>query len=76
MLASVPKPGLCLSGIHKARTANETKKVDSPILNGVLSEIPSDKTTHGEFPNPVTTRNASPMPKIVKPKIRIASLCM
>jgi hypothetical protein len=40
MLATVPKPGICLSGIQSAKTVKDMKKVASPILSGVFSEIP------------------------------------
>jgi hypothetical protein len=59
-----------LSGIQKANTATETRKVDCPILKLELSDIPSDSTTQGEFPKPVTTKNASPIPNSVNPKIK------
>jgi hypothetical protein len=52
----------------------EIMNVDSPIFNGVLSEIPSAKTVHGEFPNVLIIKNASPSPKIVSPKMRINNL--
>jgi hypothetical protein len=40
----------------------------------VCSDIPSERTTHGELPSPVTTKKASPIPNIVRPNKRIASL--
>jgi hypothetical protein len=74
MLAIVPNPGFCLSGIHSKRTRTEIKNVDSPIFKTVWIDIPSERTTQGELPRPVTTKNASPIPNIVNPKKRIESL--
>jgi hypothetical protein len=38
--------------------------------------MPSERTTHGELPSPVTTKNASPIPNMVNPNSKIASRCM
>jgi hypothetical protein len=40
-----------------------------------FNEIPSDKTTQGEFPSEVITRKASPIPNKVNPKINIRKRC-
>ena len=74
ILAIVPNPGLCLSGIQSRSTSTETKNVDSPIFKTELIDIPSERTTQGELPRPDTTKNASPIPNIVNPKKRIANL--
>ena len=74
MLAIVPNPGLCLSGIHNRSTSTETKNVDSPIFKKVFIDIPSERTTQGELPRLEITKKASPIPNIVKPKKRIANL--
>jgi hypothetical protein len=50
--------------------------VDSPIFNGECRDMPSERTTHGELPSPVTTKNASPIPNIVRPNTKITSRCM
>lgn len=71
----VPNPGFCRKGIHSRSTSVETKNVASPILSGEFSEIPSASTVHGELPIFVTTKNASPIPKIVRPNINIKILC-
>lgn len=49
---SVPNPGRSLSGIQRARTSEPTIKVDVPIDNPLLSEIPCARTDHGAFPSP------------------------
>ena len=40
-----------------------------------FTEIPSDKTTQGEFPSDVITKKASPIPNKVNPKINIRKRC-
>ena len=40
IFATVPSPGRCLSGIQRANTVKEIKKVAAPILSGVFSDIP------------------------------------
>jgi hypothetical protein len=50
--------------------------VDSPIFKDEFKEIPSESTTHGELPKEVTTRNASPIPNIIKPKIKTNMRCI
>jgi hypothetical protein len=75
MFAIVPKPGFCFNGIQNKRTKVDIRKVAAPILSGVFNEIPSAKTVQGEFPKLVIIKNASPIPKMVKPKINIDNLC-
>ena len=74
MFAIVPNPGFCRNGIHSNSMNTEMMNVDSPIFNGVLSEITSAKTVHGELPRVLTIKKASPKPKMVNPKIRINNL--
>ena len=45
------------------------------MFRGELREMPSDKTTQGELPRELTTKKASPTPKIDKPKSRINNRC-
>ena len=73
MLASVPKPGRCLSGIQPSKTTMLMKKVDHPSENGECLLIPCDKTLHGAFPSVDWMSSASPNPKIVKPKNRMSN---
>jgi hypothetical protein len=40
MLEIVPSPGSSFKGIHNARTIALIIRVDAPILNPVLMEIP------------------------------------
>jgi len=75
MFAIVPKPGICFRGIQKRSTTVDTRKVDAPIFSGVFSEIPSASTVQGELPKFVIIKNASPIPKIVNPKIKMKSRC-
>jgi hypothetical protein len=74
IFANVPNPGFWRNGIHSSRMNTEIINVDSPILRGVLSEIPSANTVHGELPSVLMIKNASPRPKIVNPNIRINNL--
>jgi hypothetical protein len=76
MFAIVPKPGICFRGIQKSSTTVDTRKVDAPIFSGVLSDIPSASTVQGELPRFVIIKNASPIPKMVNPKIKIVSRCI
>ena len=75
MLAIVPNPGRCFNGNQRSRTNAEIQNVEAPIFNGELSEIPSASTVQGELPRLVTIRKASPIPKIVSPKIKINIRC-
>ena len=50
----------------------EIKNVAQPIFIPLLNEIPCESTDHGAFPVCDWTNNASPNPKIVKPKIKMA----
>ena len=70
----VPRPGFCRNGIQNSKTMADTKKVDAPILSGEFNEMPSARTVQGELPRFVAIKNASPIPKIVNPKIKIPIL--
>ena len=71
MLASVPKPGRCLSGIQPSKTTMLMKKVDQPSESGVCLLNPWESTLHGAFPSVDWMSRASPNPNIVKPNIKI-----
>jgi hypothetical protein len=71
----VPNPGRCFKGSHRRRTNAEITNVEAPIFSGELSEIPSASTVQGELPRLVTIKKASPIPKIVNPKINIDIRC-
>jgi hypothetical protein len=68
MFEIVPNPGRSPNGHQKKRTIAEIKKVAEPILIPVFKEIPCAKTDHGALPVWELTINASPKPKIVRPK--------
>jgi hypothetical protein len=71
ILAIVPNPGRCLSGIHPRRTTTLMKNVDHPKENGECLLKPWESTTQGEFPRVDWISRDSPRPKIVKPKARM-----
>jgi hypothetical protein len=75
MFAIVPKPGFCFNGIQNNKTKVDIRKVAAPILSGVFNAIPSARTVQGEFPKLVIIKNASPIPKMVKPNISIDNRC-
>jgi hypothetical protein len=74
IFARVPNPGLSPSGHQKKRTTAEIRKVAVPIFMPSLKDNPCASTDQGAFPVSELTSNASPNPKIVNPKIRIATL--
>ena len=71
MFKTVPRPGFCFKGIHKARTPIPEKKVAHPILNPVCTDIPCAKTVQGETPALAEIRNASPVPNNQSPTTKI-----
>ena len=63
----VPIPGFCLRNIHKNKTTKLIKKVAVPTERPVLIDMPSEKTSHGEFPVEEIKIKASPKPKQIRP---------
>ena len=62
MLAIVPTPGFCRSGIHSSRTRKPTMFVIQPMPMPVWMEMPWAKTVHGSTPRPASTVRAQPAP--------------
>src|SRR5690606_33997944 len=50
VLATVPRPGLCRSGIQASSTATEARIITVPKLNGRCSATPWWNTSQGEAP--------------------------
>ena len=62
MLAIVPMPGFCLSGIQSSSTPNPMMFVTHPMPIPVCSETPWAKTVHGSTPSPASIVSAQPAP--------------
>ncbi len=62
MLAIVPTPGFCRSGIQRSRTRNPTMFVIQPMPMPVWMEMPWAKTVQGSTPRPASTVRAQPAP--------------
>ena len=66
----VPIPGFCFRNIHRNKTIRLIIKVVLPTERPVIIDIPSDKTSHGEFPVDEIKIKASPKPKQKRPNNR------
>ncbi|MFM1860686.1 MAG: hypothetical protein RLY80_275 [Actinomycetota bacterium] len=73
IFAIVPKPGLSPSGHQKKRTTAEIRNVAVPMFIPSLKDKPCARTDQGALPVSEFTSKASPNPKIVKPKISMAT---